>query len=427
MGRALLDKLHAANKRAAINEALSGNVDDDDVAFLRDHVGELIVDDLLAFLRSGRASEDIGIEPFIEKLTDVIASGAEHVAVPVLQLSDKVNVRDWAHLTRSLRGRIRDPIWYFFVDRVRGGEIFNELNVPPAGFPSLDFLCYAATSRPPPLVIPLLDTPDNDVLARPYAFTCPMAELLRLHEVLPRHFPREDMERSIAGRATSKGDRWPRTLPTWMAPYVIQRLRVCEDEEAQDLYAWLVEHPSPDVACDFFELAFERFRLSPLTQVWHPIVGRHLASGKDWKRRGIQVLAFCANYNRGFPPRLLTASLEAAHADDGVAADTHRKSILKAVHDETAKLFVARAELALRTQDWETARKTLDALRCLDPGRFIRGRIHYMQKIEPMPGDVRALLDVCEELAGIGGRNPSTEAIEEAFHRAFIALYGGLP
>jgi hypothetical protein len=116
MGRKVLDKLHVASARGAIHRALSGGVDDDDFAFLRDHVDELTADDFVKLLRAGRATEDTGIEPFVVRLADIIAAEPEHRALDILDLAASVNARAWADLTRRLRGRVRDPIWFFFVD-----------------------------------------------------------------------------------------------------------------------------------------------------------------------------------------------------------------------------------------------------------------------------------------------------------------------
>lgn len=425
MDRQAFDKLYSASPRSAIRRALAGELDPSTLAGLREHVDDLNTDDLLQLLGKLRSDDETGIEPFIDRLVDVIAASKEYVALQALELSTTMNRRAWADLTRKLRDRgVVKPIWYFFVDKVRGGEIFNALNVPPPGLVFRDYLGPIAANRPEPIVASLLRNPDDDIAAREYVLSsCSMDVVLFLHEQLGHHFSREVVELAAAARAKSGSDRWHQPLPSWMAKHVSERLHGCGDEEAVELYGWLLQQP-PDVAeYDSFDVALERLRKSPLSEVWHAVVGSHLATGKDWKKRGRAVLEFYTTLNIGFPPQLLTAALQGAAAKDGATPDEHRRAILRVIHDEAAKILVRRAEDAMKGADWNTACQTFEALQCLDPGKFIRGPLRGLKKIPDVPRKVLDHIEACEELARAGGKLPSDQAILDAF----TDLRGGRP
>lgn len=422
MDRHAFDKLYAASPRSAFRKALAGRLDASSVSFLRDHVDELSAEDVIRLFGKPRDDDDGDIEPFIIRLADALAQAKDHVAIQALDLAETLDQYAWADLTRRLRGRVPTPIWYFYVDRVRGGEIFNALNVSPPDLVDGDYLGPVASTRPEPFVVALLENPDDDLAARKKALAFPMDVILFLHERLRDHIPQDVVETAAASRTSSSDDRWHPPFPSWMATYVIERLRHCGDDEAKDLYEWLGTREADAVDHDHYGVARARLLQSPRDPTWQVIVGRHLATGKDWKKRGREFLEFYARHNGGFPRGLLTASLNAASAKDGATPDEHRAAILRTVHDESAVIFVQRAEEAMQQADWTTARQTLEALQSLDPGRFIRGPLHHLRKIPEVPRDVLAHVDACVELARVGGKEPS----EEAFHDAFIALYGGL-
>ncbi len=405
--------------------------------FLLDHVQELDVGHLVTVFNAQLADGVLLAErSFVARLAALI-SVADGVAqldavIETLRLSAKISTEAWWELlTLPLKGRLPSYQWYRFVDKTRGGDIFNTLNVgiAPAYVsrgldPDEGFCMSIEESRTEPAVVALLDRPYDDLAAAKFALeTQPVPALLDLHTRFPRLVERSDLEKALASRIGLTTGFWAPaegapSFPTWMAPFVVQRLEHGPDEEARALYEWLLTQPDDSHSSDLFSLALERFRRAPLAPVWHSHLARYLRTGTAWKSRGRTLIDLCIDLGKGFPPLTLRAALNAAREEDGASVDQHKSAILRRVHDEAAKLLVDRAARAFKAGELADGDLYLSALLSLDCGSFVRGALRRLRDIPDLPAAVIARIEACEALTHAGGRDPT----EDAFHEAFLVL-----
>jgi hypothetical protein len=425
MERALLDDLFAVRPQAAIQRALAdSSTDPDSYGFLRAKAVALdpgtIIKALAARPPEGVDRHD---ETLVACLSDTFASETwDRHGYFMLEAFDHAGSMDraaWLDLTRRLQGRLPSWVWFRFVDEVRGGKIFNALNVGrPVKYPGFvlpenmlrGFCENDEKDRPEPLVLPLLDNPDNDLAALPYALSLPLNVVLYLHERLP-DVVTLDAVKSVVGGKVVEAERWHLPLPEWLAPDALMRLHHCDDAEAKEIFDWLLTIPhEPSVMLD---AAFLRFRRNILEPRWHEYVGASLNTGKAWKQGRVarEIVEFCAEANVGFPPLMISAAQK--HAKD----DESRESIVRGLHDVTASVLVDHAERAIKVGDWKKASRVLEALLCLDPGSFISGPVQHLGKIvEQVPEDVARRIEMCARIfKRSGGRSPTLDGHRDAF------------
>ncbi|MBX3192990.1 MAG: hypothetical protein KF819_38755, partial [Labilithrix sp.] len=439
MDRKTLDSLYAGARgspkrifaRAASEDPLEATTYD----FLLEHVGELDIDVLVDLFRAKLADDVQPHEkPFVRRLAELVPTAGPSQLLEVLRLSTHIDERAWIEeLTIPLRGRLPDYQWYRFVDKSRGGEIFSALNVgiprPPGESiwdPDESFVRSVEEARPEPAVVELLERAYDDLAAAKFALrTRPIIDLIHLHVRFPKLLPLEAVKSAVSSRVASTTESWvPRQgtseLPGWITPFVIERLRHCNDGEAQVLYEWLFAQAGRSHEGDAYELALARFERAPFERFWHHQIGRHLGTGSSWKTRGRKLIESCVDLGRGFPTEAVRAALAAAGAGDGASPEEHRRSIIRKIHDEAARVLVERADAALDAGDYEKGDLFLSALMSLEPGAFIGGAIHRLKRFGDLPGGVIARIEACEKLNRAGGRAPS----EDAFFEAFLVLTG---
>ncbi|MGH7271988.1 MAG: hypothetical protein ACREJ3_16280, partial [Polyangiaceae bacterium] len=256
-----------------------------------------------------------------------------------------------------------------------------------------------------------------------YVLTLPMDVILHVHDRVHSIVRLKDVRAVAASRVTDSNDHWRPPLPEWMAPFVVDRLRHCDDAEARVLYDWFFSLSEGSRNGNPFELAVARFKLAVngppdvfrYIDWWTSRIGKQLSTGASWKTGGRDFIALCMDLGKGFPFEALQVALASAAEKDGASAEKHRQSILRKVHDVTATLLVERAEAALKVGDFDTGDLFLSAFTSLDPGSFIGGAVHHLRKIPNLPPRIIDRIGVCEELAGVGARKPSEGAIFEAF------------
>lgn len=427
MERALLDDLYSVSPRRAFQRALADISNDaNSYGLLLDRANELDAQQILAVLT---AKLHDGVErhdnPFIEQLARIFASANwdrhVHYLLEAFGHAGKIDPLAWLDLTQRLRGRLPNWVWYRFVDQVRGGKIFTALNSlrPHGGSPTEPRTAFCKNiekDRPEPLVVPLLDNPDNEIAALPYALSLPLNVVLWLHENLPHVVTLESVKSVVPGKVASH-EPWQPPFPPWIGRYAVERLHDvhCDDPEAQAIFDWLVEvEHSP---AELLDAALVRFKRAFLESKWHPHLGSALNTGKAWKQSPLarDIVEFCVETNKGFPPTTITAALH--HAKD----DESRASIVRGLHDVTASVLVEHAERAIEAADWKKTERVLRALACLDPGSFISGPVHHLRKIAELPSEIGRLVEVCERIfKRPGGRSPTVEDHGEAFRE----LYG---
>lgn len=269
-------------------------------------------------------------------------------------------------------------------------------------------------------MIPLLERAHDDLAASQFALaTLPVHVLVPLHEQVPECITRDALEKVLLTRVTAE-QSWAIVdgtdrLPAWIAPFVVERLRHCGDEEARALFAWLVALPEGATSRERYELAVGRFERTPFEEFWHSQIGRCLSTGASWREQGRSFIELCIEGGRGFPAAVLHAALDSAALGHGASAEEHQRAILKRVHEETAKLLVARAERALRAGDHPGGDLFLSALISLDPGSFVGGALRRIGKIPVLPAEIVLRIDACAELVKASGRAPTADAFLEAF------------
>ncbi len=359
--------------------------------FLSDHVDELDLDVLIAIF-GARLAQEVEIEekPFVRRLAHLVPSANISQLLHVLRVSAEISAEAWIEdLTLPLKGQIPSYQWYRFVDKARGGPMFNALNVgmprgdnEPSWDPDEMFVTSIEEARAEPIVVGLLDGAHDDIAAANFALkTQPVLVLLHLSAMFPKLLTLEAIKSVLPSRVSSGSQSWapPKgalPLPDWMAPFVVERLNHCDDAEARVLYDWLFTLPAGTHNGDAYALAVVRFKLavsgSPEgfrnVEWWTPRVGKHLSKGGGWKTRGRDFVALCIDLGKGFPPATLQAALAAAEDQDGAGAEKHRQSILRKVHDVTATLLIERAEVALKAGDYDKGDLFLSAFTSLDPG-----------------------------------------------------------
>ena len=232
-----------------------------------------------------------------------------------------------------MKGRLPTYQWYRFVNKSRGGTIFNALNVglpKQCGYAGWDadkmFVTSVEEERPEPIVVGLLNRAHDNIAGAAFALkTQPVAALLRLHERFPQLLRIDAVRVAVGERVASTAESWvldePMLMPQWMAPFVVDRLRHCGDAEARSLYGWLFTLPEGTHHGDPYVIAFERFKRAPLETFWHPCLGVHLVTGASWKTRGRELIGFCINLGLGFPPDTIRAALSVPDGRDGASAE----------------------------------------------------------------------------------------------------------
>ncbi len=463
MERSILDALYVARPANAFRKAFAETLPDPQTClFLRDHAAALTLDQLHDLLQRERVPDDTwpGVAPFVKRLADLLVEAASSgrgraYMVPlqrVLELAP-VNPRSWLRddgwreLVDITRSRLPPHAWWWLVEHARGGRIFNALNANPVELPG-GFVHFEEIyeTRIEPLVVPLVDDPLNEHSALAYLLALPMRLILDVMARVPDLVRREDVEPVARARSSDPvgGDDWSPPLPEWLAPYVPARARTCPDEEAFALYRWLEEHRAN--ADELFGLALSRLeavlkeceRLSGEPDSversdafsacdrsmtgWYQALGAHLTTGTAWKANGRRLIEWLVDRGLvGFPPSTLEAALQRASDQDGASAEEHREAILRKAHDVAGRVFVDRAEAAMRAGDWERAEHLLDAFATLEPGKFLRGPIHHLRSIEGAQRLV-ARLDACDSLLKTGGRTPTADDFLYAFR-----VLGGMP
>ncbi|MBX3220872.1 MAG: hypothetical protein KF795_10155 [Labilithrix sp.] len=440
MDRRTLESLYSASRGSptrVFNRALSEKpLGSDTRSFLLNHVDELDADHLVALLGARVALDDErNDKPFLRRLAGLLPFADTSTLLEALRLSEKINAEAWIEdLVLPLRGRLPNYQWYRFVDKARGHKLFNALNVglapyasnEPGWNPDESFVTSIEEARQEPVVVKLLHRAHDDGdVAKLVIDKTPLDVVLRLHRQFPDDVTEDAIKAALPGRVASPIS-WASAsepLPAWMAPFVVERVRRCEDhEEAKNLYEWLAALPAGAHDWDAYTLAVERFKRNPISSFWHARIGSFLNTGGTWKTRGRSFIDLCIELGRGFPPAVLHVALGASSDGNGPSAEDHRKPILRRIHEELAKLLVERADHALRVGDRESADLYLSALLSLDAGSFIGGPLHRLRKIDQLPDGVLARLDACQEMAKAGGRSPT----EEGFFEAFLVLTGQL-
>lgn len=484
MDRSVLDALYAARPQIAFRKAFAEQpLDPSTCRFLRDHACDLTLDQLRELLQRGRVRDDKwpGVAPFVEALAERLAEACagdarRHIMVPlghVLELAP-TNPRSWLDeaawrvLVSITRARLPLRVWWWLVERARGCAIFNALSSAAVPFPDQGTVQFDSIqeTRPEPLVVPLLDDPLNERSAVAYLFTLPMRVVVDVMAKVPELVPRGDVEAAAEARIREPlaHDDWSTPLlPEWLAPYVVKRARTCDDLEAFTLYAWLEKiatepedallvgrsssstssrSPTPD---ELFGLAMARLDDALAAQVrlgdepeglaktqralglnrvvygWCLALARRLTTGEAWKENGRRMIAWCIDRGGIFPEATLHAALGFTSERDGSSTEDHRQAILRKAHDVAGRLFVDRAEAAMRAGDWERAERLLDAFATLEPGKFLRGRIHHLRSIEGAER-LAARLDACDSLLKAGGRTSTADDFLYAFR-----VLGGTP
>lgn len=429
VNRKTLDTLYAGARgasarifdRAAAETPLSA----DNYGFLLEHVAELDVDAALAALTAPLAE---GVEradkPFASRLARLLETAGPSSILQVTRAAKGIAREAWLEdITLPLRGRLPEYQWYRFVDKVRGGELFDALNVglraPPYAAewdPEQSFVASIEQERPEPLVVAVLDRSHDDLALAEHALAnCAVADLLALHKDFPKLLPTARVLEALERRCSSKAERWEPPLPRWAAPVVVRRLAHCEDAEACALYDWLFSLPEGCHEGEAFELALARFEHAPFTPSWHVAIGRQLCTGTSWKSRGRRFIDTCIRLGRGFPPGVLRAAFEAAKGSGGSSVDDHRRSILRRIHDETAELLVDHAQRAFDAGDSERGDRFLAALLSLDPSSFIGSKLLRLRKVPGLPAEILDRIDACVAMARAGEQAPTAEGFIEAF------------
>lgn len=228
MHRSDLDRFYAARPPIAFRKAFAEQpLDPSTCRFLRDHAGELTLDQLRALLQRDRAPDDDwpGVAPFVdalaERLADACAADARrHIMVPlaeVLELAPSnprswLDESAWRELVAITRARLPPRVWWWLVERARGGAIFNALNSAAVPFPNEGSVHFdhVQETRCEPLVVPLLDDPLNEPRAAAYLFTLPMKLVLEVMAQVPALVPRGDVEAVARARSSDPvgGDDW---------------------------------------------------------------------------------------------------------------------------------------------------------------------------------------------------------------------------
>ncbi|MGH7436155.1 MAG: hypothetical protein ACRENE_10825, partial [Polyangiaceae bacterium] len=327
-----LEALFARNPAAVVSRLLRegslGRVAHD---FLLEHGGVLTVQDLATVLAMPSAKDlaERHDERFVEVLADLLPKVEWTAPLAVLSLVQKIDPDAWFSLTKHLRGRLREEyVWWRFVDYVKGGPVFNAINVPdlPTPLPApplpMYYLAKDEPRRPEPVTIQLLDHRWDDSTCARFALTLPMHRLLKVHASVPEHVTRGDVEAVARGRAATDDWWWSRPtpenapFPDWFSPFALERARFCPTkEEALVMLQWLRTRGTVDEDT-LFDVALDRCRKDPFWDWWHHWLGCYLSSASRWKHRGRGVVELYLALNRGFPAELLRVARSKVRAEE---------------------------------------------------------------------------------------------------------------
>lgn len=421
-----LEALFARNPAAVVSRLLrQGSLERVAHDFLLEHVGVLTVQDLATILAMPSA-QDLAArsdERFVEVLAGLLPEVEWTAPLAVLSVVQKIDPESWFSLTKHLRGRLPEEyVWWRFVDYVKGGPVFNAINVPdlPAPLPTpplpLYYLAKDEPLRPEPVAVQLLDHRWDDATCARVALTLPMHRLLKIHASVPEHVTQSDVEAGARGRVASDDWWWPRPtpenapFPDWFSTFALERARYCPTkEEALVMLQWLRARGAVDDDT-LFDVALDRCRKDPFWDWWHHWLGSYLSTASRWKHRGRGVVDLYLALNSGFPAELLRVARRKVGAED------ERRHLFGGAHDCLASALVARAEQELREGDPRGGRNYLAALVSLDPGSFISGPLHGLRSLPNVPADVVSLIDQDIRLfKKSGSRSPAGDGFLEAF------------
>lgn len=449
MDRSLLEKLYAAAPERAIHRALfSKPLNADCYGFLYEKARELSDRQAIELLG---ASLEAGLEPrpraALRRLVELISEHARvdpEVPFPhvreLLHAADAVDPDAWRDdLVRPLMGIVQARQWYGYVSKVRGGTLFPDLialllrSRRHGAWSEEELGLIRGDERAPNAdIVRAVELAHDDLGLADYAVdSIPVHLLLHLHRKHPSLLDVGKVAQAAQGRAALVSECFAtatdvQLLPDSFAPIVAKRLLHCDDDEARILHSWLFSKVQ-DATLEF-ETAAHRLRGSILSpgspgepslpfanaMHWAPLVGRHLTTGASWKNKGSDLIRFCIQAGRGFPPPVLEAALGAARGTDGATADEHRSAILRHVHDETARVLVELTEPAI-DNDVSKAELYLSALMCLEHGSFLGGALSRLRKKPNFPTSLIDKLEACLQLTKLGKRQPTSETFIEAF------------
>lgn len=410
------------------------------------HIEELTGETILQVLAADFGPEvSTSPRPFLQRLVSLL-DGPHldldfHLILSLLRISQKIPSEAWIDdLVVPLRGRLPQHLWYRFVDQARGDVLFNALNkgtprdpASPGWDPAESISEAFEKERPEPTVVAVLDRANNDLAVKEFALArLPVGELLELHLAHPDLVSAEAVKAVLPSRFQEEHGTWVpsagvHTLPEWMTPFALERLRYCGEQEARDLFGWLFldgssrETELRDVE---FEMAAARYHFAvahgPWTGLpdwlyWSKVLGRHLATGKAWKDLGYGFIRECIKNGRGFPMQLIDDALDASPTADGRTRLERERAILRRAHEQTARVLVELAEESLHKGDAPSADRFLSAMMCLDPGSFIAGLLHHLQEHPAAPPELKERISTCNDLVRSGQGEPSREGLDEAF------------
>lgn len=454
-----LHVLARASKPRAIQAALRNGACAESLEFLREHVDELTLEQVATSVQRYRGLDSELPTPiaFVHRLAELLAETREPIAMlvtlshlePIAPATEAgLGAEEWRELVTLTRGRLPERWWWWLVDRTRGCVLYNVLiQVPrmpgvlepgnlPSGLRDFEHMCEGAL---PPLVIGVLDAPNDEAAVRDHALSCPMEVVVALHAA--GHIETDVMVGLAEKRAESSppDDHWPTPLPECLARAARVRASRCNYESGIRLTRWLDER---DPASDDFDLmklgyghylaalAFERDP-QVLKWVhengahWAKRFGDHLTTGTAWKTLGRELLELAIEANRGFPQLVLRAALAAAQGALGTSVDERRAAILSRAHDAAGGLFIEKAAAASATADWQMAERFLAALSELECGSFVVIRLHKLRKQGsaegPLPESVEAWIDACVAIAKSSGRKPTESGLVDAFNVLMVA------
>jgi hypothetical protein len=441
MDRHLLDSLYrglgGAPERAFRRAISEQPIGADAYGFLVEHATELSAEVILEFFASDLASDIcLNPKPFLQRLVMTLPASGPFNLLRTLQLSRRIPPEAWIEdLVLPLRTVLPRYQWYRFVDKARGGALFNEINrgTPrdpnaPTWNPEDSFSTCFEEARAEPVVVRILEDAHNDVaVARFVVKTRPVGELLGYHVKLPSLITDAAIREILPLRVADSERSWlppdgVNQLPDWIAPFVAERLRFCINEEALVLFEWLFSKTRDNFVGDPFGIALMRFEISARRncstgdwKYWCLPIAKHLETGEAWKTRGREFIKLCIELGKGFPLDVLDTALAASRNNDGISPEKHVRAILRRVHDETARLLIEFAEQAIISGDFDRGDCFMSALLSLDPGSFVGGALHHLGKTPNLPATLRDRIDACKCLAGSGNRAPTREAFREAF------------
>lgn len=421
----------SASPNVVFKRALSEPIGRDAYEFLLDHASELDFESLTSLFRA-RVAEDVEKHPrrFLQRLVELVPGADDGQLLDILGAAEHIESHAWLiDVVLPLRGQLPDWKWYRFVDRAKGGQVFDALNrgLPKTTDwdPAAMFVTSSEMDRPAPLVLPVLDKAHDDLAVAQFAFQeLPVSELLLLHAKVPDLVTAEQLKQVLPKRIRDSQPWLPPTVtrvPASLAPYFVERIRHCRENEARMLYEWLVSRAGEG---DLFDLAVYRFETAakdrtpgkPVRFHWAERIGERLTTGAAWKRYGGVFIGRCIDRGLGFPRAVIERAL-------AVAEKSAEQAILRRAHEVAGRLLIERSEKAIVAGKHERAALFLSAFLNLDPGSFLAGPMHRLSKRPDLTSDLVDQVEACRILTRAGGRSPTIDG----FLDAFLVLAGRRP